>query len=461
MKIILVHAGISYCGFDSFKKNGLSESTWINHGLCYISAYAKSKGFYVDLIDLRNLKGWEDFQDKIKVLKPTIVGLGMLSVDFNYVMKCIDLIKEIDGEIKVIVGGPHPTLMLEEVTSNPKIDHIILGEGEISFTNLLQDISARKENIKRVIQGTKPDLEELPFADRDLYKGFEEPIFDGFSRPFVSIIASRGCSSNCSFCHPVYKIIFGSKHRFRSVENVMEELFFLRKKYNFQSLMFHDDCLTENKEWVLHFCKEYKANNFSQPFLFQARVDHICKNEDMIKALKGAGLKILMIGFESGNQRILNFLRKGTTVEQNYKAAKICKKYNIDIWANYILGIPTETKQEVMDTVKMIKRTNPKYRCPTFYTPYPGSDLYNYCIKNNLSLITNHNEYRRNLWGAKIAGVDYQFLNNNLFSHIFTKRQMIIRRIFGNKLFNNFKNQFKKTIFGKKTIYAIKRMLRI
>jgi len=462
MKVVFIHASISSCGFDSFgKKNDYIESTWINHGLCYISAYAKSKGFHIDLIDLRELKGWNDFKDKIRILEPAVIGLGMMSVDFNYVMKSIDLIKEINEEIKIVVGGQHPTLMLEEVTSNPKIDHIILGEGEISFTNLLQDISGGKENIERVIQGIKPDLERLPFADRNLYKSFEEPIFDGFPRPFVTTIVGRGCIYNCNFCQPAEKIIFGDKVRRRSVENIIEELISLRKNYNFQSFMIHDDCLTEDKEWIWKFCKEYKANGFSQPFVCQVRADHICQDEYMIKEMKEAGLKMLIIGFESGNQRILNFLRKGTTVEQNYKAAEICRKYGIGIWANYMLGIPTETKKEAMDTLRMIKRIKPERPSPSFYTPQPGSDLYNYCIKNNLSLIVNHDDYRRNPSGEKIVGIDYQFLNNVLLESIgFKKKDRFIRKILSYKLLSNFKNKLKKTIFGKKIINCLKQILR-
>lgn len=119
----------------------------------------------------------------------------------------------------------------------------------------------------------------------------------------------------------------------------------------------------------------------------------------------------MFIGFESGNQRVLNFLRKGTTVEQNYRAAKICRKYGIKIWANYMVGIPTETKKEVIDTVNMIKKIRPEHYSPAFYTPAPGSDLFAYCEKNNLSLIKNHDNYRRNPTKAKIKGLDYKFLN--------------------------------------------------
>ena len=134
----------------------------------------------------------------------------------------------------------------------------------------------------------------------------------------------------------------------------------------------------------------------------------------MIKLMKKAGLSMLLIGFESGNHRILTFLRKGIKVQTNYDAANICKKYGIRIWANYMLGIPTETKEEAMDTVRMIQGIGPYTCSPAFYTPHPGSDLYDYCIKNNISLIKTHSDYRRDPSGAKIKGIDYDFLRSAL-----------------------------------------------
>jgi len=226
----------------------------------------------------------------------------------------------------------------------------------------------------------------------------------------VSLIAGRGCRYNCNFCQPAERRIFGNKVRRRSVANVIKELRELRDKYDFQSLMFHDDCLTEDRKWVTEFSKEYRKNKFNKPFVCQSRADIICKNEDMVHNMKKAGLAMFLIGFESGNDRILRFLRKGATVDMNYRAAKICKKHGIRIWANYMFGIPTETKAEAMDTVKMIRRMKPYRPSPAFFTPHPGSDLYDFCIKNDLSLMKSHTDYVRSPNSPKIKGIDYEFL---------------------------------------------------
>ncbi|MBI4319065.1 MAG: B12-binding domain-containing radical SAM protein [Chloroflexi bacterium] len=417
MRTTLIYAGIVGHGFGTAGKG--MDSGWISHALCILGACAKKAGFEVDLIDLRALSGWDNLRSELLERRPDVVGLTMMSVDYNPVMRSIELVKELLPEAKAIVGGPHPTLALEEVAENPRVDYIVTHEGEISFVELLRRIAAG-QNGQRVIVGEKPDLDLQPFADRDLFlhewrkAGYtldspEVPMGD-LPAPFVTVIAGRGCMYNCSFCQPAERRLFGGRVRRRSVANVIGELKLLRDKYVFKSLLIHDDCLTEDREWVKEFVQAYGSEGFTQPFFCQSRADIVVKHQDLVELMRGAGLAGMMIGFESGSQRVLKFLRKGTTVEQNLEAGRICHRLGIQIWANYMLGLPTETKQDMMDTVKMLKEIDPDYYSPAFYTPHPGSDLYTYCTENDLSLIKDHDGYRRNPTEVKIKGHDYQFL---------------------------------------------------
>lgn len=409
--VTLIYPGITGCGFGSFGKS--VDSSWISHGLSILSACLKEKGYKVNLIDLRRLSGWNEFERQILKQKPLIVGITMMSVDYNPAMKAAEIIKRINPKTVIIIGGPHPTLAAEEFEKDKRVDYLIAGEAEISLSILIEKIKSGGKS-ERVIQGIKPSLDLLPFADREIFKSFEKPIVPELPEPFVSIITGRGCMYNCSFCKPAEDRLFGKPIRRRSVENVIKELMELRDKYHFKSLMIHDDCLTEDREWVSKFCKQYKRKGFKQPFICQSRADIIVNNEDMVKLMTGAGLYMYLIGFESGNQRVLNFIRKGTTVSQNLKAARICHKYGIKIWANYMMGLPTEAKEEIMDTVKMIQRILPDYFSPAFFTPHPGSDLYDYCQKHKLSLIKNHDQYRRDPTEVKIKGQEYAFLKKAL-----------------------------------------------
>ncbi len=442
MKVTLIFPGITGIGFGSATKG--TEGGWIAHGLALLGACAREAGFEVDLIDLRTLSGWDQLAEEIKRRRPDVCGVGMKSVDFNPGIQAIRVIKEANPSIVTVVGGVHVTLATHEVTDNSQIDYVITNEGELAFVQLLRDLAAGKKDLPRVIRGEKPDLDSIPFADRDLYlnewkrfgfyTGSPEAPIAGLPAPFVTIIAGRGCIYNCNFCQPAERTLFGGKVRRRSVENVMAELEQLRHKYAFRSLLIHDDCLTEDRQWVEDFCRAYRQRGFMQPFFCQSRADLVCRHEEIISMMAEVGLKGLLIGFESGSQRMLNFLRKGTTVEQNLQAARICKKLGVRIWANYMMGLPTETEEEVKATIRMIKEIDPDYHSPAFYTPLPGSDLYTYVQEQGLSLIADHDSYRRNPTEAKIKGLDYHFLVRSLEESQRRKPSNALRRALAQKV---------------------------
>jgi radical SAM superfamily enzyme YgiQ (UPF0313 family) len=293
------------------------------------------------------------------------------------------------------------------------VDHIHLGEGEITFPQLVEDLGAGKSR-ERIVRGIQADLDQLPFADRELFGGPEEAFVPYLKEPFVTTIAGRGCLYNCNYCQPAERMIFGKGVRRRSVSHVIRELRGLQEKYRFNSMMIHDDCLTEDPEWVMEFCREYRQAPLGEPFVVQSRADLICKNEPMIKAMKQAGLALFIIGFESGSDRMLKFLRKGATREQNLRAAQICHKHKIKIWANYMLGLPTETKEEQLETLDMLRKIKPYHSSPAYYTPHPGSDLFQYGLAHDLHIFKGHGAYRRNSYEPKISGIDYVFLEKIL-----------------------------------------------
>lgn len=407
MKVALLYPGIV---LEGFAKNGIKPKTgWIHHGLCYIGSALKERGHSVKLIDLRQLTGWDELPGVVRKIAPDIVGITIMSLDFNAAMKSAEIIKKVDSKIKIIVGGAHATLAESELIDNDNIDYIFKGEAEVTLPEILEDLVIGSIKTK-VITGERPDLDKIAFMDRFLYKVLTVPMVPYLKMPHVTTMAGRGCAYNCNFCQPAEKIMFGRKVRRVSVERFIEELEMVRDKIGFNSFMIHDDCLIEDVAWVEKFLKLYSKKKFKKPFVCQGRVDIITRHPRLIKDMKRQGLEMLGIGFETGSQRLLNFLRKGTTVEQNYKAARICHKLGIRIWANFMLGIITETKEEAMKTVRMIKRIKPYVASPNFFTPSPGSELYRFCVENDLSLIKKHEDYLRSPETGKIKGIDYEFL---------------------------------------------------
>jgi radical SAM superfamily enzyme YgiQ (UPF0313 family) len=419
LKTTLIYPGIAGQGFQSLKKG--MEAGWISHGLARLSAAAKAGGFDVDLIDLRALSSWDHFRAVLAERDPDVVGVTLMSVDYNPAKKAVAAAKEVKPDVITVIGGAHVTIALEDALQIPHVDYLVTREGEVTFPRLLSQIAEGDAPSQRVLRGEPPDLDAIPFADRELFLGEwkkwgydlaspEVPFVPELPPPFVTIIAGRGCLYNCAFCKPGEDYLFGKRTRRRSVANVIAELHELVDRYDIASFMFHDDCLTEDRPWVTEFSEVYIGEGFDMPFFCQSRADIIVKHEDMVARMAEAGLRGYFIGFESGNDRVLNFIRKGTTVEQNREAARICRKYDIKIWANYMMGLPTETKQEVLDTVQMMKEIDPDYYSPAFFTPHPGTALFNYVVQEDLSRVSDYDSYRRNPTEPKIKGQDYEFL---------------------------------------------------
>jgi len=411
MKVTLIYPGITDCGFNSLKGN---EGSWINHGLAILSSALKKKNHHVNLVDLRRLMSWEHYSQVVEDELGEVAGITMMSVDYNSSIRAAEIIRKVKPEAKIFIGGPHPSICPQQLETKDCLDCVVKGEAEITFPALLDSL-AKGEKIPKVVQGQRlENLDEAPWADRDLFSCPEEPFVYFLKPPFVTLIAARGCKYNCNFCQPAERIMFGRAVRRRSVANVIEELKYLRDKYDFNSFMLHDDCLTEDRDWVIGFCRQLKAEGLNKSFVVQSRADIICKNRDMVEILRDAGLKLFIIGFESGSDRVLEFLRKGCTRRQNIEAADICKQFGIKIWANYMLGLPTETKEEVIETLSMLKEIRPYHCSPAFYTPHPGSDLFELGQKMGIHLINSHDSYRRNSYEPKIKGPDYKFLANIL-----------------------------------------------
>ncbi|MBI5700638.1 B12-binding domain-containing radical SAM protein [Candidatus Saganbacteria bacterium] len=435
LKATLVYPGIGMRGFNSYGRGSDPVVNYINHGLCSISSYAKQKGYDVKGIDLRKLRDWEHYSEILKEQGSEVVGFSIMSIDLLPALEAIKITKQTNPKAITVVGGVHPTIMLEQMKSNNDIDIIVVGEGEVIFSRIL-DIIKSGGMPDRVYQGEATSLDTLSWIDRDLFDVSAElfhPFIKSLKAPFVTLNVGRGCPFNCTFCQPAERRVFGDRVRMRSVENVIDELDHLYSRYKFNSFMVHDDLFTYDKKWVMRFCEEYNRLGIKKKFVCQSRADIISNNEELIYEMKKSGLACLIIGFESGSQRILDFIKKGTTVEQNLRAAEICRKNGVEIFANYMFGLPTETKEEVEQTISIIEKIDPDYDSPSYFTPHPGSELFLYCKEHGLSLIKDH-EVDRSPRSQKIKGVDYLYLDSRIRS---IKKKRLLKKI---------ANKFRETI---------------
>lgn len=420
MKVSFVYPGIAMIGFDSL--GGSSHDTVsVNLGIGYLSSYLKKHSNHKsDLIDLRDLTGWDDYEREIERRGPDVVGIYCNTVNYETSLRCAGIAKE-HGRI-VVMGGPHATIAPQGLIESRLVDFVITGEGEISFLRLLNALEAGEET-EKVIQGERiEDIDLIPMPDRDLYnmkRILNGPGIFPYPSRYVGIITSRGCHYNCSFCQPLERRLFGPKVRMRSVENVLDEVEEVLRRYDADFLMFECDTLTTHKEWVLRLCDGMKG--FNVRWGAQSRVDTL--DDETARALHEAGCVVLFLGFESGSPRMLSLLRKGIRPEQSIRAGELCRRNRILIFANYMLGMPGEERRDLEMTYNLMKRIRPEIHSPAYFAPIPGSDLYDYCREHDLIKIRSFEGFVRNPVNEKIKGVDYKVVGQ------YKERIMSCRRL--------------------------------
>jgi len=420
MNVTLIYPCIrNFGGFNSLGKN--HEGCFILHGLPSIASCLEQQDHKVKLLDLRERIDWNDVATWIKHDNSEVYGSYMSTLDFNEVKKTAQIIKQLKPKAKIIVGGPHPSIVPEVVSKEVCFDYTFVGEGEVTFPKMLEDLEA----YPRIVQGVHPDLNKLPYENREIFNmekvlATKHPVYP---KPFINVISGRGCPFHCTFCKPGEDLIFG-KFRMRSIDHFMGEIELMRERYHYNILMIDDDLFTASPKYVMEWCDRYE--HIGVPFAIQTRADLCYNNPEIFRRMREVGLGWVRMGLESGNQRILNMMRKGTTVKQNYGAVEICHKLGVQVIVNYMLGMPTETKTEVMDTINMIRKTRPEQRSAAFYTPIVGTDMYEDCKRMNLLVSEDPTVLGTRTISdqPRLKGVDYDWIQTQMYGRFFHQRHL-------------------------------------
>ncbi|MBU2249548.1 MAG: glycosyltransferase [Gammaproteobacteria bacterium] len=391
-----------------YNYQGKGLDSWHDHGAGMTYTAAKNAGCDVHFLDMKTLTSDAELQEALKGYD--LIAFGLKSSYYSIGMKVIRYAKALGS--KVLIAGYHVTAAPEQLLENPDIDWVFHGESEITFPQFLQS----SEKFEREIWGEKPqNLNDLPFMDRTIYMNQTEPV-EGWWRvrgrnQMISVMAARGCPYNCSFCQPIERNHFGAKLRRRSVDSMINELKWLKDLYHPDCVMIHDDTFLIQPKWIEEFIERYPE--IGLPFWAAGRADGICQHKDLVGKLVKVGWELVSIGFESGSQRMLDKMKKGTTVAQNIEAASIVKNFGAKLYANYMLGLPWETKEDIQATMRMADQIGAEIPSWAFFTPYPGCDLGEECMKQGWSLL-DRNNYNRCPSGRKVKYVDYGYLDKCL-----------------------------------------------
>jgi anaerobic magnesium-protoporphyrin IX monomethyl ester cyclase len=393
-----------------------SHNNWLSLGLHYIAAVLNDHGHYVrvynadasEKVDEANLATlfrenvslqkainvddhpiWSEVLSVVKEYDPDLVGVAItFSTAWKIASKIANMIKKWNPEVKIVVGGAHATLAPEDTIRTDNIDFVVRGEGERTILELvegnpipeIEGLSWKTANggiVHNPPRKMIENLDELPFPDYELELVQIDPKED-----YVTIACSRGCSHNCAYCSSPK--IWGRHVRFRSVENVIEEIKHRYYKYGVRRLHFADDTFNSNKRYVTDLCSKIVRNHLAISWSCDARINLL--DEDLLKMMKSAGCKRLKLGLESGSDRVLKMIMKGTTVNQIREKIKIVKKVGIRFTAYIMLGFPTETREEMMASYNLCKEIKPDWVSLSIATPWIGTELYNMVQKQGITI---------------------------------------------------------------------------
>lgn len=391
-------------------------------GILYLAAVLEKERIAVSVLDaaIEELSIDATFE-RVEALSPKIVGLSVCTPDYRIIDKFAYLLKHRFPQLIIVMGGPHATLDPEGVLSFPHIDYVIRGEGEYSFLEFcrailggqLQDLRniaglSYKENGAVVHNPDRPridNLDELPLPARHMVPLMKYRNYGRVRKrkPVGVMISSRGCPMQCIFCAHE---IFGRKYRFMSARRIVEEIRFLQETYGVKEILFREDNFTANRQRVLEFCDILIKEKMDVTWMCLADANSI--TEDMALKMKEAGCWHIGVGVESGNQEIINILKKNIKLERVEHVFRFLHKAGIKTLAFFMIGNYADTKETIEDTIRFATKLDTDFAIFTVTTPFPKTELFDLAVANHL-----------------ITNFDLSKLSNNPL--IFRQKQPILR----------------------------------
>ncbi len=350
-------------------------------GLLYVAASLEQAGHRVIVRDLA--------ADGVEVADADFRGADAVGIssDTTRIGRALHLARRAAGFNRpVILGGPHPQFMPEEILAGGRVDAIVRGEGEAVFPNLLAALEARgdKSQVRGIIfregkqivrtpDADPVDVEALPLPARHLVD-LHRYRASMAARPITPMVTSRGCPSACHFCSS--SSFFGRGWRYRSAEAVLAELDEVYNRYGFRAVAFMDDNFTLAPARVEQIADGIMGRGYDLKWWNLSRVDTIVRNPGMVAKMAAAGSTTVYLGIESGSDDTLNSLGKNTKASDVTLAVEILGQNNIESYGSYIIGNLNESAADVEKTIDLAIRLNTNIAQFSILTPYPGTRLY-------------------------------------------------------------------------------------
>jgi radical SAM superfamily enzyme YgiQ (UPF0313 family) len=425
-------------------------------GLLYISAYIEQLNLDHELFD-STFRSPDDLKAVLQEKKPECIGIYANFLTRNSILRIIQFIREHKDleHMNIILGGPDVRYHAEDYLAKGA-DYVIVGEGEVSFYELIQALqiktdleqidgliyrNERGEIIQNRDRAHLKDLDLLPFPNRQ--KIDLNPYLETWKKKHgyssITISTQRGCPFTCNWCsHAVY----GDTYRRRSPGSVVKEIKWLTETYNPDAFWFVDDVFTMSERWIDQFAEELDRHHLSIQYECITRADKL--NEDLILKLKNTGCRTLWIGAESGSQKVIDLMDRRVEVIQVREMIQIAKKHRIETGTFIMLGYPGEKMEDIRETIRHLKISDPDTFTINLAYPIKGTRLYE-TVRNDLIQdypwaetpdrdVDFHRTYRRIFYDFAIRKI-----YNEVYAHQNLKRK---------KYFNFLRHRMKSLLAG-------------
>ncbi len=368
-------------------------------GLAYMAAVLEENSIDVNVIDASALNMTiEELIRELMSIKPQVIAITALTPTIEQALETAQAASLSCPEALIVMGGYHPTFDYQEILSQEYVDVVIRGEGEYTLLELVQTLEEGGDlnkvkglALKDHITPPRPlihDLDSLPLPARHLLP-MDSYRFLNMRTNLATMITSRGCPMQCSFCASA--ALHGSQFRLRSPQNIVDEMEYLVYELGIETIAFLDDTFTLHPQRVKEICTEIKKRKLDVFWGCTARVDNL--DAGLLKEMREAGCITLFLGVESADQQLLDGMNKQTTIQRIRNAFEISHKEKIRTIASVMLGMPGDTYDSIKRTINFVQELKPSYAIFSLATPYPGTRFYHQAFEKNLIKVKDWSKY--------------------------------------------------------------------
>lgn len=375
-------------GKDMQKFGAVSEPL----GLAYIAAYLETVDVPVRIIDAPALEmGIDDVIEDLSMHADVVVGITMLTPAFKVAAKLCSAIKHSFSDRVIVLGGAHPTALPERTLQEiPAADIVCIGEGEVTMSEVVSSCLGKDRRLSEIKGICYRDAQEIITTERrDAVRNLD--LIPPPARHLLpmeryhltasrvsgadfcpTIIVARGCPFSCTYCSRT----FGKTFRAHSIDRIISEIKALIVDYQVAQINIEADTLTVNKKFITELCNALIRHKISEKVKWtcESRVDTV--NENMLKLMKRAGCWQISYGVETGTQRLLDMINKSVSLQQIEDIFALTKRIGISIRGFFMLGLPTETREDSLATIAFAKKLDPLWAQFTVTIPYPGTKMF-------------------------------------------------------------------------------------